>query len=150
MNLITVEPRTPGTLMEPFSLMRNLLRWDPTRDFAPFVEGRATFVPAFDIRETTEGYVFTADLPGVKQEDLDIGLAGNRLTVAGKREAERRVEQETWFVAERSHGSFTRTFALPEGVDTSSVTADLKDGVLTLTVPKAAEVKPRKVEIRTT
>lgn len=148
MNLITVEPRTSGTLMEPFSLMRDLLRWDPARDYAPLPEGRS-FLPAFDIRETPEGYLFTADLPGLKQEDLDIQLAGNRLTLSGKREAERRAEQETWFVRERTSGSFTRTFSLPEGVDTNAITADLKDGVLTLMVPKAAEVKPRRVEIRT-
>ena len=149
MNLIRREPRTLHVPygVEPFSLMRNMLRWDPFRelDFRP--EAANGFMPSFDVRETAEGYVFQADMPGIRQEDLDINLTGNRLTITGKREAEERKEGENYFTLERSFGSFSRAFNLPDGVDATRVDAVLKEGVLTLTVPKVPEVQPRKISI---
>jgi HSP20 family protein len=148
-NLVRIEPRTSaaGALVEPFNLMRNLLRWDPFRELEN-VEGRTTFSPSFDIRENPQAYVFQADMPGVKLEDLDINLKGNRLTISGKRQAETRQEQDTWYTVERTFGSFCRTFALPEGVEASQVKAELRQGVLTLTVPKIPEVQPRKISVQ--
>ena len=118
MNLIHRERRIPavGATLEPFGLMRNLMRWDPFRDIE-FPEMQGAYLPSFDIKETAQGFVFIADLPGVKQEDLDINLTGSRLTITGKRESEERKEGENFFATERSFGSFSRTFSLPEGVD---------------------------------
>src|SRR5206468_2533929 len=99
--------------------------------------------------ETKDAYVFRADLPGVKDSDLEISLTGNRLTVSGRREQERQEQGETFYASERSYGSFTRSFTLPEGIDGDNVSADLKSGVLTLSVPKKPEVQPRKVTINT-
>lgn len=149
MNLIRRERQTPvyGPALEPFGLMRNLMRWDPFRDM-DFPEAQSSYLPSFDIKETSQGYVFTADLPGVKQEDLEINLTGNRLTITGRREAEERKEGENFFATERSFGSFSRTFTLPEGVDAGSVKAELKNGVLNLTVPKVPEVQPRKITVQ--
>lgn len=149
MNLIRREPRTPavGPSIEPFGLMRNLLRWDPFGNIE-FPEIQSAFLPTFDIKETSKGYVFMADMPGVRQENLDINLTGNRLTISGKREAEERKEGESFFATERSFGSFSRTFSLPEGVDPNGVSAELKNGVLTLTVPKVPEVQPKKITIQ--
>ena len=91
--------------------------------------------------------MFRADLPGVKESDLEISLTGNRLTISGRREQERHEQGDTFYASERSYGSFTRAFTLPEGVDGDNVNADLKSGVLTLSVPKKPEVQPRKVSI---
>lgn len=148
MNLIRREPRTPAAgLLEPFALMRNFVRWDPFRD-TEFPEFQSAFIPSFDIKETAKGYVFTADLPGVKQEDLDINLTGSRLTISGKRESDEKTEGENHFISERSFGSFSRTFSLPEGVDGGSVGAELRNGVLTLMVPKMPEIQPKKISIK--
>jgi HSP20 family protein len=106
------------------------------------------FAPSFDVRETKDAYVFTADLPGVKEGDLELSLTGNRLTLSGRREEEKREEEDRWFAYERSYGSFSRSFTLPEGVDPDHVQAELKDGVLRVSVPKKAEVKPRKIELK--
>lgn len=150
MSLIQREPRTLSTPMmpglEPFGLMRNLMRWDPFRDLDITMEGQS-FTPSFDIRETPDAYVFEADLPGIRQEDLDINLTGNRLTVTGKRERACNREEGGFFVMERSHGSFNRSFTLPEGADPTRIKADLDHGVLTLTLPKIPEVQPKKISI---
>ena len=149
MNLIRREHRTPAFsgAMEPFGLMRNLMRWDPFGNIE-FPEIQSSYLPSFDIKETSSGYVFLADMPGVKQEDLDINLTGNRLTITGKREVEERKDDENFFTIERSFGNFSRTFSLPEGVDSSGVKAELKNGILTLTVPKVPEIQPKKITIQ--
>jgi HSP20 family protein len=131
---------------EPFRLMRNLMRWDPYRDFT-FSEEASSFMPSFDVKETQDAYVFVADMPGIRKDDLDIQLAGNRLTISGRREAEADKEQGPVYIQERSFGTFTRTFALPEEVESAKVAAELKEGVLQLKVPKSPEVRPRKISI---
>ncbi len=140
-------PATLAPAFEPVGLMRNFLRWDPFRDLDFNLDLQTAFTPSFDIRETPEAYVFEADLPGIRREDVEINLTGNRITITGKREARTRKENENVFILERSNGSFTRSFNLPDGVDAGKVAADLKDGVLTLTLPKVPEVQPKKIEI---
>jgi HSP20 family protein len=135
----------------PFSMFRELMRWDPFREMTPVFpqSGREImFVPDVDIKETPEAYVFKADLPGFAEKDLEISLTGNRFTLAGKREEERREEKETYFTCERSYGSFTRTFTLPTGTDPERATANLKGGVLTVSVPKKPEVQPKKIPVQ--
>jgi len=150
MNLIraresrTLPIQTP--VLEPFRVMRNLLRWDPFRDFNYLEEPSSAFMPSFDVKENADAYVFTADMPGIKRDDLDIQLAGNRLTISGHRETEAGEEGQVYSM-ERSFGSFSRSFTLPEEVESSKVAAELKDGVLTLKVPKSPEVRPRKITI---
>jgi HSP20 family protein len=108
----------------------------------------ATFHPSFEVFERKDGYVFKADLPGVKQDDLDITLTEKRLTITGKREAEERTQGDRYYAYERSYGSFTRTFTLPDGVDAEHVAADLKDGVLTLVIPKKPDIQPKKISVK--
>ncbi len=132
--------------LEPFRLMRDFLRWDPLRDYdlgAP----AAAFMPSFDVKESPDAYQLKADLPGILEADLEISLESNRLTVAGKREAETAKDGERWHLAERSNGSFSRTFTLPEDVDSEKVVAELRNGVLTLMVPKRPEVRPKKISV---
>jgi HSP20 family protein len=137
-------PATAATL-EPFRLMRDFMRWDPLRDYDLGVP--ATFMPSFDVKETPDAYQFKADLPGILEADLEISLEGTRLTVAGKREEDTAKEGERIHLAERSHGRFSRTFTLPEDVEGEKVVAELRNGVLTLMVPKRAEVRPRKINV---
>ena len=142
---------SPRTEWDPFRMMREMLRWDPFQEMLPFTpstEPGAVFLPDFEVKENKDGYIFKADLPGVKENDLDISLTGNRLVVSGKREFEKEEENETYFARERSYGTFTRTFTLPEGADVDHAKADLKNGVLTLVVPKKAEVQPRRIEVK--
>jgi len=137
-------PATAATL-EPFRLMRDFLRWDPLLDYGP---GAPTaFMPSFDVKETPDAYQFRADLPGILEAELEISLEGNRLTVAGKRDEESMKEGERIHLSERSHGTFSRTFSLPEDVEGEKVVAELRNGVLTLMVPKRPEVRPRKINV---
>ncbi len=137
-------PATAATL-EPFRLMRDFLRWDPLLDYGP---GAPTaFMPSFDVKETPDAYQFRADLPGILEAELEISLEGSRLTVAGKREEEPAKEGERIHLSERSHGRFSRTFTLPEDVEGEKVVAELRNGVLTLMVPKRPEVRPRKINV---
>ena len=135
---------------DPFRIMKEVLGWEPFREMLhdwPWRMESAVYVPAFEVKETKDAYLFRADLPGVKESDLEIDLTGKRLTVRGKRDAEREESGETFFVYERTYGSFTRTFTLPDGIDVEHIKTELKDGVLTMVVPKLPEVLPRKIPI---
>lgn len=141
---------SPESQWEPFRLMRNLMGWDPFREMTPFVQQiPAGFAASFEIKETKDAYLFKADVPGIKESDLDVTVTGNRLTVSGKREAEKQEQTDTYYTYERSYGDFTRSFTLPEGVDMNSVHADLKDGVLTLSIKKSPEAQPKKISVQT-
>lgn len=142
-NLIRRRSET-ANVWDPFRIMLEMLG-EPER--AAGYGAQAAFTPAFEVYERKDGYVFKGDLPGVRQEDLEISLTENRLTIAGKRESEERKEGERFYAIERVYGQFTRTFSLPEGVDGEHVKAELKDGVLTLVIPKKPEVQPRKIQI---
>jgi len=140
----TAEPR-----WEPFRVMRDLMGWDPFREMTPyFTQGPAGFAPTFEIKETKDGYSFKADVPGVKESDINVTVTGNRLAVSGKREAEKQEQTDTYYTYERTYGDFTRAFTLPEGVDMNSVRADLKDGVLTLSIKKLPEAQPKKIAVQ--
>jgi HSP20 family protein len=128
-------------------MMREMLRWDPGRELEPAWFGERGFVPMFDVKETRDAYVFKADLPGIREEDLDISLTGNRLSISGKREHEQRDEGEQYYAFERSYGTFTRAFTLPDGCDPDHVNAEMKDGVLTLVLPKKPEVQPKRITV---
>lgn len=138
----------PSRVFDPFEMMRDLVRWDPFAELGTTGTRELAFVPSFEVKETKDAYLFKADLPGIRDEDLDISLTGNRLTVSGKREEERREEEARYYAYERSYGSFSRSFTLPEGGDVENAQADLSSGVLTVTIPKRPEVKPKKIEVK--
>jgi len=129
---------------DPFSMARELLSWDP------FFSGRpaSAFSPAFEVKETNDAFVLKADLPGVAEPDLDISVHNNVLTVSGSRQAEERKEGESYALYERQFGSFSRSFSLPDMADGDRIEAKLDRGVLTLTIGKKAEAKPRKIAVR--
>jgi HSP20 family protein len=129
---------------DPFQLARELFAWDP------FAGGRqvSAFVPAFEVKETNEAFVVKADIPGVPESDLDIAVHNNVLTISGTRQAEERKEGDSFALYERQYGSFSRSFSLPDTADGERVEAKLDSGVLTLTIWKKAEAKPRKIALR--
>lgn len=133
---------------DPFRLMREMVRWDPFREMAPLLPADATaFDPAFDVRETKDAYVFRADMPGMKSDDVSVTVEGGRLNVSGTRESEHEEKGDTYYSRERTFGSFVRTFTLPQGANASDVRADLTDGVLTVSIAKAAEAQPRAIKV---
>jgi HSP20 family protein len=140
---VTRRPATESGL-DPFRIMDALLGGDV---FSPFDGGPRGFVPSFEVRETKDSYVFKADVPGILEKDIDIQMTGNVLTMSGERKLENVQEGEKFFALERGYGSFSRSFALPDGVDVEHVSAEVKDGVLTVRVPKKPEVQPRRIII---
>ena len=135
--------------LDPLQMMRDL-GWDPFQEMTPFGSRvpSATFAPQFEVRETKDAFIFKADLPGVEEKNLDVSLTGNRLTVSGLREQEEREEGDNFFAYERAYGNFTRAFTLPDGVDGDQISAELKDGVLTLGIPKKPEHLAKKILIK--
>lgn len=109
--------------------------------------GRRTWVPAVDIFESDDAFVATADLPGLKKDDIDVSIEDSVLTVSGERKFEDASESGTFRRVERAYGSFRRSFTLPRGVDASKVGAKFEDGVLTLNLPKSDLAKSRKITV---
>ena len=105
------------------------------------------FMPAVDIRETPENLTLTAELPGLDKQNVNITLENQVLTISGERSFEKEVKNETCHRIERSYGTFSRSFTLPANLQTDKVDAKFDKGVLTITVPKAEESKPRKITI---
>lgn len=152
--LVRREPRAPMSSIardwEPLRAMHDLLQWDPFRELAPSMPERAMaeYVPNLEVQETKTGFVLRADMPGVKLSDIDVSLTGNRLTLSGKRESESREKGEAFYVYERSYGAFTRSLTLPADVDPSKIRAELRDGVLTIDLPKTVAMQPQKIEVK--
>ena len=147
--------------------MSNLVRWEPFRDlislreamdrlfeesFVRPSEGRLALAGAgalaVDMYETDDAVVVKSAIPGIKAEDIDISITGDTLTIKGETKAEEEVNEENYIRRERRHGAFCRTLALPLPVVPAKADAEFENGVLTLTLPKAEEVKPKAIKIR--
>jgi len=136
------------SVLEPLRVLDALLRWDSLGQQGPLgALSGAAFMPTFDVKETKDGYLLHADLPGVKESDLELTVTGNVLTIAGKRQDERHEEDERYVATERSFGHFSRSFTVPDSADLSNIKADLRDGVLSVHLAKKPEVQPRKIEV---
>ena len=128
-------------------------RWDPLSDLLSlqqrldrFAAGPARWMPAVDVVETKNEYTLTAEVPGLRRGDLNIQMQSDQLMVSGvRRDNDAGCEQ--YHRIERGNGSFTRVFHLPVAVDASRISADLRDGVLTVTCPKVTEAGTRRVDI---
>ena len=135
---------------DPLNMVRDLLRWDPFQEMAPlWPDVTPAYMVPFEVKETKDTYEFKADVPGIKEQDLDISLSGNRLTVSGKRDTEKEATGETYYTYERSYGSFSRSFTLPEGIDMDPTHAELRTGVLSVVIAKKAEYQPKKIAVKT-
>jgi len=105
------------------------------------------WMPPVDIQETEDAYKLHAELPGLTKDDINITLENNVLRLSGERKFEKEVQKESYHRIERTYGAFSRAFALPQQVDADGVQAAFENGVLTITVPKAEQAKPRKISI---
>jgi HSP20 family protein len=105
------------------------------------------WAPAVDIYETEHELVVKADLPDVNLQDLDIHVENNILTIRGERKFENKVKEENYLRMERSYGSFSRTFSLANSVNSEAIKADYQNGVLTLSIPKREEAKPKQIKV---
>jgi HSP20 family protein len=129
-------------------------RWDPLRDLLALHEQLGQLVgtdapgwtPPVDLYETEGGFVLTAEVPGLTRDNIDIQAEESRIVIRGER-ASGQVSCEQYHRVERGHGRFSRAFVLPEPIDVEGVTADLKDGLLTVTIPKAAGRGARRVDV---
>lgn len=143
--------------------MSTLMRWDPYREFATmrnlmdrvfedtFGPAQAlrteTLALALDVAEKEDGFVVKASVPGINPDDLDISLTNDVLTIRGEVKSDNEVEEGAYHLRERRFGSFMRSVTLPVPVQSDKVDAAYENGVLTLTLPKAEEVRPRKIAI---
>jgi len=105
------------------------------------------WAPVVDIYETDEKMVIKVELPGLKKEDIDIEVRDNTLTLKGERKFEKETKEENYHRVERAYGSFQRSFTLPSTIKQEGIEAAFKDGILEISLPKAEEAKPKKVEI---
>jgi HSP20 family protein len=134
-----------------------LIRWEPdpvhrlfnTLFDTPTVASAPVrrFAPATDLIESDSHYILRADLPGLSEDDVNVELDGNVLTVSGERRSENEDRKAGYYRVERSYGSFRRSVRLPEGVDAEAITATFDKGVLEVAVPKPEAAKPHKVQI---
>jgi len=109
-----------------------------------------TWAPAVDVYETEGSLVIKAEVPGVDPNHVEVRIEENKLYLHGERRFENGLERAKYRQVERAYGSFTRSFVLPASVDAEKVTAEYKDGVLTITIPKREEAKPKPIEIKVT
>jgi HSP20 family protein len=134
------------------------MAWDPMRDLRVWHDRleRLTdhrpdsWTPPIDVYETQDRYVVAAEVPGVAREHIDLALEDSRLTIRGERVDRRAAAGETlhFHQIERGHGTFSRTFEFASKINVEAVSADLTNGVLTITLPKAAPAPARKIEVR--
>jgi HSP20 family protein len=128
--------------------MEELSRWP----FAPLGWRRRPAVergwtPPIEMFEKEDEFIVKVELPGMKREEIDISVVGDTLTIKGERKAETEVKEEEYYCCERCYGSFLRSITLPAAVDTKNIEAVYENGILEVSLPKAPEVKPKKVEI---
>jgi HSP20 family protein len=143
-----------------------IIRWDPFRDmvtlrekmnrlFEDYYPARteekdmvsSTWAPSVDIYESENELVLTAELPGIKDDDIEIKLEDNTLTIKGERKFEKETKEENYHRIERSYGSFFRSFTLPAYIEQDKIEAENENGVLKIMLPKKMEAKSRKVKV---
>jgi HSP20 family protein len=125
-----------------------IVRWDPFRDFG-FTSGTgAAWVPPVDIFQTGDHeLVLKAELPEMSREDIDITVENFVLTIKGEKKLSTELKEEQFHHVERRYGAFSRSFSLPQTVDSGKVTADYRNGVLTVRLPLREEAKPRQIKV---
>ena len=146
-----------------------MVRWEPVRDLLTLQERMnrmfdssyrgagdedwalgGSWAPAVDIYEKDGNIVLKAELPGVDPKDVDVRVENNLLTLRGERKFDNEVKRDNYHRVERSYGAFSRSFTLPNVVDTGNIKAEYRDGVLHMTLPKREEAKPRQIQINAT
>jgi HSP20 family protein len=144
--------------------MTVLTRWDPFREFTTLQDRMnrlfrdsygdreealttSTFAPAVDVYEDEHNITLNIEVPGIDEKDIDVRVENNTLTVHGERKFEKEQKEENFRRVERQYGSFTRSFTLPNTVDTDSIQANYEKGVLKIQLAKKAEAKPKQIKV---
>lgn len=142
-----------------------LVRWEPFgRDFTRIAdrlnrafdlrfedsdrESLGVWNPPVDIMEDKDGLVLKAELPGMDKKDIEVRVENNVLTLQGERKRESETKENGYYRRERAYGTFSRSFSLPTSVDTGKIGAEYKDGVLSVSLPKAEEAKPKQIQVK--
>ena len=144
-------------------MARHIVRWDPFREmfslrdeidrlFNEFLgrvpaETEGGWLPAMDVEETDDAFIVTAEIPGMSKDEIKLSLQGDSLVIQGEKKREKEEKDRTFHRIERVFGKFQRVITLPTKVDADKVKASYKDGVLTITLPKSEEVKPKEITI---
>lgn len=140
----------PNLTLDPLEQLSHL-RDEVTRLFdSPFstlTQGFNAWAPAVDLYEEKDNLIVKAELPGMKKEDIDVSLHEGTLTISGERKAERQNKEGETFRSERFYGRFQRSVLLPAAVAADRVNANYRDGILTVTLPKTEESKPKQIEV---
>ncbi len=123
-------------------------RWSPFEDVPTGSRGESAFEPPVDVYEFREAVLIYVELPGLKPEDIRIGLDGSTLTISGERRLQRSSEQLGFHRIERIYGAFSRAFLLPEAFETEGIEADLRDGILTVRLPRSPRARPRPIAVK--
>ncbi len=156
---------TPGTFLtptenltnfmttDPFRLLQNRLFQEPFTMFKPFVTTEENWplmawTPPCDIYETDKEVVLKVELPEVKREAVEVTLDNNVLMMKGERKFEEKTDRENYHRIERRYGEFMRSFTLPVYIDAAKINAEFKDGVLTVTLPKHEEARPKHINVK--
>lgn len=143
-----------------------IIRWDPFRDlqtlrdrmnvlFGDVYPSRgeekdlvsSAWNPSVDIYEHEGNLVLKAEVPGIDEDDIEVKLEDNTLTLKGERKYENEVKEENYHRVERSYGSFYRSFSLPQNIEVDKIKAETENGILKITMPKKEELKPKKIKI---
>lgn len=130
-----------------------LERWRPSLDIVPWryfrmpSDGERGWTPALDVFEKRGNFIIKAELPGIREEDIDLSIAGDTLTIKGEKKSENEIDEDDYYHVERLYGSFMRSISLPSNIDTDKIEAKYEDGVLEISLPKTAGIKPKKVKI---
>ena len=145
-------------------MISSLTKWDPVRNMltlqdrvsrifgdsvarVPTLDAAGVWFPPVDIVEQEDQLVLKAEIPGVDKDAIDIRVENGTFTLRGEKKQEKEVDSESAYRVERFYGAFSRSFVLPTTIDADRIKATYKDGVLEVTLPKAAEAKPRKIKV---
>ena len=149
---MVLERWRPRAGLTPWSPFRELEDWE--RQFENFFgrpvwrpDGERGWMPAIDVFEKDDKFVIKAELPGMEENDIDVSVVGETLTIKGEKKTESEVKEDEYYRSERTYGSFYRSIPLPASVDASKVEANYENGVLEVVLPKSPEVKPKKIAV---
>ena len=138
--LLQLQDRVFRAFDQPYGLSRGTVE--------PEVSVTGNWTPQVDVFEDAEGITLKVELPEVDAKDVDIQVEGNALTLRGERSLENADKRDSYHRIERSYGPFSRTFTVPSTVDTENATAECRSGMLRITLPKRAEVKPKQIKVQ--
>jgi HSP20 family protein len=142
--------QTPAKTRNPFTMLRREMDDLVSRfwDGEPEAWFTGTFAPSLDLTESNDAFEIRMDVPGLEAKEIDVKVQGNTVTISGQRKEEKEEKGKTYHRVERRTGSFSRTMTLPCDVTENTVAADYKQGVLTVKLPKCAEAKATKIDVK--